>query len=473
MELTLTQTAYDHDALFHDLFAPHILLRTFNERFATSAGKGLDRINGFTFANRAPRELTTASRKCLAGTYRFTPYLEKLKIKERNKNPRLIGIPTIRDRVILHQLHRYLTHIFPECIQRNVASTYVREISEDISRHNPDTLWICGTDIKTFYDSIRKTRLLAILEKRITCKSAIRLIHHALETPTVPKNCPRKQHNSYKVQHGVPQGLAISNILAAIYMQDVDSAIPQLGVKYYRYVDDVLIYGEKALVEKAFNSLRSRLRNRGLSLHRLGTPKSYMRIVNQGFAYLGYIFKWPKITIRDSTIERFLQSISGKFSDFKHNKQKRLERYSYLDEKRLSEIFLLELNERITGAISEQKRYGWIAYFSEITDLSLLHRLDAIIANLFSRLAEFNHQPPKGLRKLRRAYYEMKYNPEGGYIRNYDRIISSAEKISFLEERGRIGPHEQLTDEQINDRYERYKRRALSEMHADEGVIYQ
>jgi len=47
-----------------------------------------------------------------------------------------------------------------------------------------------------------------------------------------------------------------------------------------------------------------------------------------------------------------------------------------------------------------------------------------------------------------------------------------AEKLSFLVERGRVGPEEALTDVQIDERYERYRKHILSEMHADEGVMY-
>jgi hypothetical protein len=255
-------------------------------------------------------------------------------------------------------------------------------------------------------------------------------------------------------------------------MQDVDDAMRKLGVTYYRYVDDVLMYGKRSAVEKAFRSLRARLGHRGLRLHPLGSGKSTITPLSETFRYLGYSFDWPKITIRESTIERFLHSIAAKFSDYTHNKTKRLERYKYLTEERLAEIFIMELNERITGAISEKKRYGWIAYFNQITDLSLLHKLDSAIEGMFQRLPDFKHKAPTTLRKLRRAYYEMKFNPQGGYVRNYDKIETPAEKLAFLLERGRVGPTEALTEEQIDDRYERYRRRVLSEMHEDEGELY-
>lgn len=460
------------DALFASLFSTEALLGRFKEDFSRSSGKGTDRVNGFQFAARAQVECATASAKCLGGTYRFAPYLENLRPKSRSKPPRLIGIPTLRDRLVLSQLNKYLAAVFPECVPKSIAGTYVREIAADLKNNSPPDTWICSTDIKTFYDVILPEKLLTVLRKRIHSKPALRLVRMALTTPTVPKNTQRSRHSEFRAKRGVPQGLAISNILAAIYMQDVDSAMSKMGVTYYRYVDDVLMYGAKADVDRALRSLRARLRSRGLSLHSEQSGKTTRRPISEEFGYLGYVFKWPVITVREATVERFLQSIAAKFSDHVHNKARRLERFKYLTEVRLAEIFLLELNERITGAISKKKRYGWIAYFNQITELDLLYRLDSAIRSMFIRLPEFGNAAPPGLRKLSRSYFEMKYSPDGGYVRNYDKISTRAEKLQFLLERGRVGPDEPLTDEQIEDRYWRYINSVLATMHADESNPY-
>jgi RNA-directed DNA polymerase len=398
--------------------------------------------------------------------------LENLKTKGRSKLPRLIGIPTVRDRIVLSQLNCFLAAVFPDRVPKNIASAYIRAISNDLkTKSSPDT-WICSTDIKTFYDSIQPDRLLRVLARKVNCWQAIRLVEHALRTPTVPRNTKRTHHSDFRPKRGVPQGLAISNILASIYMQEVDDAMTRLGITYYRYVDDVLMYGHHDAVQKALRSLRVRLARRRLSLHSQSSGKTSLQPLTKTFGYLGYTFTWPNISVREATVERLLQSIAAKFSDYAHNKSRRLERFKYLTEARLAEIFLLELNERITGAISEKKRYGWIAYFNQITDLSLLHRLDRAIARMFSRLPDFDRKAPDGLRKLSRAYFEMKFDPNGGYVRNYDKINTRAEKLKFLEERGRVGPEEALKDEQIEDRYTTYIRHMLAAMHADESILY-
>lgn len=459
------------DALFKLLFSAESLEEVFREKFATTTGKGVDRLNGFQFSGRSKVELTIASEKIFSGSFRFTPYLEVLRTKSRDKKPRLIGIPTVRDRIVMHQLNKFLAIIFPERVPKNVASAYVRDLSADLKEMPKEATWVCSTDIKTFYDDIRHTRILMLLRKKISSETAIRLIGHAVITPTVPRNTRKSRHKDY-ASNGVPQGLAISNILASIYMQDVDDEMKNMEIRYYRYVDDVLMYGDEGQVREAFSSLRSRLAYRGLKLHAEGSGKTHIQPLSKPFGYLGYIFTMPTISVRDSTIENFLQAIAAKFSDYTHNKSKRLEKFKYLTEERLKNIFLLELNDRITGAISEKRRYGWIAYFSQITDLTLLHKLDNAISGMFLRLTDFGQKAPPDLKQLRRAYHEIQYRPLGGYIRNYDVIESPEQKLKFLVDRGRVAPDETLSNIQITERYDKYRKKNLATMHADEGALY-
>ncbi|AUY23587.1 reverse transcriptase domain-containing protein [Mixta calida] len=459
--------------LFDELFSPESLFKTFNEKFSNSGAKGIDRLNGMQYSLRAQRDLIKTSEKCLNGSFRFSPYLEMLKSKGRGKNPRVISIPTIRDRVVLRQLNIFLCKVFPEYVPKSLASTYIRSLSSDFLSANPDDVYICSCDIEGFYDNIIKTRLIKKLSSRISSKKALDLIVRSLLTPTSHSSAKKSQRKDFfNKDKGVPQGLSISNVLASIYMSDIDNSMDKFNVKYYRYVDDVLMYGDKESVSKAYLSIRRKLKLRGLNTHPPSSPKTHLGYLNQPFGFLGYVFKGNDITVRDSTLEAFLQSIAARFSDFTHNKNRRLKKYPHLSIDDLKGIFLEELNEKITGAISGNKRYGWVAYYSNINDLSLLHKIDFIAKEMFSRLSDFDHQPPTELKKISRSYYEIKFNPQGGYIRNYDKIETLKQKTDFLVSRGRISPDERLTKDQIEERFERYKTTILSRMQADEGEIY-
>ena len=461
------------EKLFKKLFSPKSLFDVYTERFSKSAAKGLDRINGMQYSNRARKELKKVSEKCLNGSFRFTPYLEKLKSKGRGKKPRVISIPTIRDRVVLKQLNVFLCEVFPNCVPKSIASTYIRSISDDLKGVTPDDIYVCSCDIEGFYDNINKHRLKKILSKEIRSKRALDLIVHSLLTPTTSDNVNKKMRKIFfDNEKGVPQGLSISNILASIYLQGVDNEMLKFDVTYYRYVDDVLMYGNYDDVNSAYHSLRRRLKYRGLNTHPPSSPKTHLGFLNESFSFLGYVFKENVITVRDSTVASFMKSIASRFSDYLHNKNKRLNKYTHLTSDDLKDIFLEELNDKLTGANIEKKRYGWVAYYSNINDLSLLHKIDFIISEMFKRLDDFDNCAPEGLKKVARAYYEMKFSPHRGYIRDYDQIKTIKQKTEFLHRRGRIAEGERLTKEQVEERYERYKAKNLASMQADEGEVY-
>lgn len=69
-------------------------------------------------------------------------------MKGREKEPRIISIPTIHDRVVLHQLQKYLALVFPGHVPRNVASSYVRQVALGVGAMHCPHAWVCSTDIR-------------------------------------------------------------------------------------------------------------------------------------------------------------------------------------------------------------------------------------------------------------------------------------------------------------------------------------
>ncbi len=84
----------------------------------------------------------------------------------------------------------------------------------------------------------------------------------------------------------------------------------KFDVAYYRYVDDVLIYGNYDEVNSAYHSLRRRLKYRGLNTHPPTSSKTHLGFLNESFSFLGYVFNANIITVRDSTVESFILVVS-------------------------------------------------------------------------------------------------------------------------------------------------------------------
>ena len=209
-------------------FKKHFIAENLNELFSkrlrNSRSKGIDKYNAKTFEMDYLKKLENIEKKCLKGDYEFTPFLELLKVKGRNKVPRMISIPTIRDRLVLLALKEYLHEIFSENVNRKRPNAFIKSIKNYISKTSTEIHFV-KLDVKAFYDTIDHNILLSILLKKNIDPLAYNLIEKAISTPTVPTNAKKDSYGSFTPSKGVPQGTSISNILAQIYLAELDATI--------------------------------------------------------------------------------------------------------------------------------------------------------------------------------------------------------------------------------------------------------
>lgn len=453
--------------IFKKYFLLKIIKEVYKEKISKKATRGIDRIGIKKFNEIKKDQLNIIYKKCNNGTYKFSPYVEKLQSKGRSKHPRLISVSTIRDRIVLYILKEILHEIFPECVYRKLPNNYIKEIKEFYKSSTSKHICYFKTDIKSFYDNISHDILIKIIKLRVKSNYLINLIKYSLKTPTVPINYKKRDKKEYKRTYGVPQGLAISNILANIYLKEVDSKLQVIGIKYIRYVDDILIFIEEDDSSNIQEKVASILADYNLSLN---DSKTECQLSDFEFEYLGYLLSRSSTSIKEANIERFITSVAGKFSSYMHNADERIRKYPWLNKDIQQTVFVEDLNEKITGSLNETRRYGWLFYFLEITDISLLHKLDWIISNFFKRLSEFEGHPPANLKKLSKAYYKAKYDPRGGYIHNYDNYETIAEKMKYLGDRGYVNPEKHYKKEEIDITFNRVKRKRLTDLELDIGI---
>ena len=135
-------------------------------------------------------------------------------------------------------------------------------------------------------------------------------------------------------------------------------------------------------------------------------------------------------------------------------------------------IFILKLNEKITGAISEDKRYGWIFYFNAINDLKLLYQIDSVIKSMFRRVSNFNPNALKQVKSLVKSFYESVYSPLNGYIHNYDIYTTIELKKGFLKNRGEMDSSRNYTDDEVEKLFYDVRQSCLSKLERDQSKIY-
>jgi RNA-directed DNA polymerase len=390
-------------------FSESNLKRIFTEHIAYSSATGIDNLDQYAFRAQLDKQVEILSRKVLSGTYQFTKYKLKLVSKGRGKPPREISIPTVRDRIAMRGMCDFLADIYDGIVEFNLPQKVIKRIKNDVV--SDVYTGVIKLDVRSFYPSIKHAELRSRLGKKIRNDDIKNTLFSAITSPTVSVS-KKSDENSNR---GVPQGLAISNILASVYLINIDKYFESYpNIKYYRYVDDVLIFCNFDDAKSIATDIRKRFSNIGLKTYDpVKRPdKSTIERLGNYFDYLGYQFKGGVISAKNGTVENLKGSLVSIFTSYKHSKQK-------------SEEFLLwRLNLRVTGCIFDNSAKGWLFFFAEINDEKLLHILDNYIKKLVNR---FNVTiTPK---KFVRAFKELSHRKfETSYIPNFDNYDFTQQK---------------------------------------------
>jgi retron-type reverse transcriptase len=208
----------------------------YTDKISGTTISGTDGIKVKHFEQNLAENCSEISKEITNSKYKFRPYKEKLILKGRNKSPRIISIPTVRDRLVLRAIFELLRTEFKaetEQVRPQKIISNVKCVDEK------SFINVTRIDLKDFYGSINHKVLKKKLAARIKQKHVLELIMDAISNPTVAPG--ENSKDSAKVTRGVPQGLSISNSLAAIYLSEFDSHFKDnANYKFFRYVDDIL-----------------------------------------------------------------------------------------------------------------------------------------------------------------------------------------------------------------------------------------
>lgn len=444
---------------FAKRFCEEALVETFYEKIVGRKAVGADYVTVEHFSKlidgHCPNnEINLILRKVNGCNYKFTPYRQLLVSKGKGKPPRELGIPTVRDRLTLAALSNVLDDVYGvDCItpQPQVIISQIAEVLR--SQHFTHCI---KADLETFYATIPHDRLIAILQRRIRKKEIIELIASAIKTPAAAIGEKAQEERA----EGVPEGLSISNRLANLYAGMLDDCYRDVtSVRYFRYVDDILIFYNQALALMNKDMLRSRVESAGLKLNENKTRE--IEIGKEPIDYLGYLFDSSgTITVRRSTVLRLERALDDELRRMRGGNQ--------------WGSALLHLNNRITGCrITEDgksfERYGWLYYYSRIDDIGLLCHLDALIEKLVRR---YGLILPGQIKTFKKTFYEIKYKADTtSYVPTYDMSCDVSVKRSdlialFPQERW-----DQMNDDEINRVYSRRIRKMASRLEKDVGLI--
>ena len=294
--------------------------------------------------------------------YQVSPILG-IEIPKSNGKTRLLGIPTVVDRVYQQALHQVLQPIFEADFQQHSYGfrpnrNAHQAVKQSLSNINSGYQDVVNMDLKSFFDEVEHRLILDLIYKKVKCKATMKLLRSFLRAPI------QINGKLIKRRKGVPQGSPLSPLLSNILLNELDKELEKRGHRYVRYADDFSIYvGLKKSAKRVGNSIYKYLRDK---LHLPINQEKSGICRPQTFYLLGYGFV-P--TYKKG--EKGKYQLVAKKSKWAELKQK----LKYLTRKTIPMSFD-ERMKRLNWLIR-----GWVNYFKLGSIQGKLKKLDEWLRN--------------------------------------------------------------------------------------------
>lgn len=294
-----------HDNLMARVLDPKNLRRAWKRVKANRGAPGVDGMRVEDFAEFARSHWAEIRQQLGDGRYQPQP-VRRVSIEKQGGGERLLGIPTIVDRVIQQAIAQVLTPIFDSEFSESSfgfrpgrsAHGALRQVQAHIAAGYRIA---ADLDLAKFFDNVQHDVLMARVARKIGDKRVLALIGRYLRAGVLVGESIQAR------ELGTPQGGPLSPLLANILLDDLDKELEGRGHRFVRYADDLLILVKSQRAGERVKDSITRFLTRKLKLV-VNEQKS--RVVKTNAAkFLGFNFRGTKLRWSDRAFEDFKHKV--------------------------------------------------------------------------------------------------------------------------------------------------------------------
>lgn len=306
---SVNDETFDTSMLLEEVLERNNMLLALKRVISNKGSHGVDGMKIDELREHIKKHWDTIKAKILESKYNPSP-VRRVEIPKVDGGVRLLGIPTVQDRLIQQAIAQILSRIYEPLFSNNSFGFRPRRGAKDAVTKskqyiNEGNRWVIDMDLEKFFDKVNHDILMGKLEKKIKDKRLLSLIRKYLKSGILINGV------SVTSAEGTPQGGPLSPLLANIMLDELDKELEKRGHKFCRYADDNNVYVKsKRAGIRVMESMIKLIENK-LKL-KVNKDKSAVDFVSKR-KFLGFSFYFAKggaeIRIHEKSIKRFKDKI--------------------------------------------------------------------------------------------------------------------------------------------------------------------
>ena len=284
------------------------LMRAYQRVMSNRGAAGVDQMPVTALKGHLQQHWPTLRERLLAGDYYPQP-VRRVSIPKPQGGERVLGIPTVQDRLIQQALHQTLSPMLEPTFSDHSygfrPGRSAHQAVKAMQRHiNDGHRWVVDLDLAQFFDRVNHDVLMGLLARRITDRRILTLIRRYLRAGMLEGGLvsPRRE--------GTPQGGPLSPLLSNVLLTELDRELERRGHRFCRYADDCNIYvrskraGDRVMASMTqFLATRLRLT---VNTDKSAVDRPWRR------SFLGYSVSWHKRQVRLRVAPKSLKAFMTK-----------------------------------------------------------------------------------------------------------------------------------------------------------------
>lgn len=227
-------------ALLEDILSRENLLAALHKVEANKGAAGIDGVSTEHLREYIQQHWEQIKQQLLEGTYKPSP-VRRVEIPKPDGGVRLLGIPTVIDRLIQQATLQALTPIFDPSFSVNSFGFRPNKRGHDAVRQAQRFIregfrFVVDIDLAQFFDRVNHDILMSRVARKVKDKRVLKLIRNYLKAGIMVGGI------RIASEEGTPQGGPLSPLLANIILDDLDKELERRGLHFCRYADDCNVY---------------------------------------------------------------------------------------------------------------------------------------------------------------------------------------------------------------------------------------